>query len=189
MDANLRAAAPAKTAMPETTGVAIREATAADARAIAAVHVRSWQAAYRGELPDAYLDGLSVDERESQWIERLRASRSDGGTLVAEEDGRVIGFAGFGPTRDEDAPAATGEVYAIYLLPEWFGRGIGRELFARANERLRELGYVRATLWVLATNARSRRFYERAGWAFDGTESSHQDQCLNMPIARYAVDL
>jgi RimJ/RimL family protein N-acetyltransferase len=175
--------------MPETTAVAIRDATPADAREIAEVHVRSWQSAYRGELPDDYLDGLSIGEREAQWVERLAEPQPDGGTLVAEEDGRLIGFAGFGPTRDEDAPTATGEVYAIYLLPEWFGRGVGRELFARANDGLSELGYARATLWVLATNERSRRFYERAGWRFDGSESTHQSQCLNMPIVRYAVDL
>jgi len=73
--------------------------------------------------------------------------------------------------------------------PEWFGRGVGRGLFARATERLRNLGYVRATLWVLATNERSRRFYERAGWTFDATESTHQEQCLNMPIVRYDAEL
>jgi len=177
--------------MAETRAVTIRfrDATPADARAIAEVHVRSWQTAYRGELPDEYLDGLSVDERTSRWTERLAEPPLGVETLVAEDGGRVIGFTGFGPSRDEDAPAGTGEVYAIYLQPEWFGLGAGRELFARANDRLRELGYARATLWVLATNERSRRFYERAGWAFDGTESTHQDQCLNMPIVRYAVEL
>jgi len=169
--------------------IRIREATPADARAIAEVHVRSWQAAYRGELPDDYLDRLSVDERERQWIERLAEAVLRGGTVVAEEDGRVIGFAGFGPTRDADAPAGTGEVYALYLLPGSVGRGVGRELFAQVNARLRELGYTRATLWVLATNQRSRRFYEAAGWAFDGTERTHPDQCRNLPIVRYAVEL
>jgi L-amino acid N-acyltransferase YncA len=177
------------TAMRETRSVAIRDATPADARAIATVHVRSWQAAYRGELPDAYLDGLSIDDRHARWVERLAEPEANARTLVAEEDGRVMGFASLGPSRDEDVPAGTGEVYAIYLLPEWFGRGVGRQLFARANERLRDLGYVRATLWVLATNERSRRFYEAAGWVFDGTESTHQDQCLNMPIVRYAAVL
>lgn len=178
---------PRETARPDV--VTVREVTPDDARAIAEVHVRSRQTAYRGELPDDYLDGLSVDERHAQWTERLAAPQPGVRTLVAEEDGRVIGFASLGPTRDEDAPEGTGEVYAIYLLPEWFGRGVGRELFAHANDRLRELGHTRATLWVLATNARSRRFYEAAGWAFDGTESTHQDQCLNMPIVRYAVEL
>lgn len=178
--------------MPEVMAgpVAIRDATPADARAIAEVHVRSWQAAYRGELPDDYLDGLSVDERETQWTGWLAEPEELAGVLVAEDEGgRVIGFASVGPSRDEDAGPQTGEVRTIYLRPEWFGRGVGRELFSRANARLRELGYVRATLWVLATNERSRHFYEKAGWAFDGTESSHQSQCLHMPVARYAIEL
>jgi len=175
--------------MPETRSVTIRDAMPADARAIAEVHVRSWQAAYRGELPDDYLDGLSVDERETWWRDTLSGPTRASGTLVAEDGGRVIGFAGFGPTRDDDAPPGTGEVYAIYLDPDRFGRGVGRELFDRANGRLRELGFTRATLWTLTTNERARRFYERAGWAFDGTESTHQDHCRNLPIVRYAVEL
>ena len=176
--------------MHEGGGVTIRDATSADAHAIAEVHVRSWQAAYRGELPDDYLDGLSVDEREGNWRRWLAEPDPRGGVLVATKpDLRVIGFTGFGPARDDDASPGTGEVFTIYLRPEWFGRGVGRDLFARANQRLRDLGYSRASLWVLATNERSRRFYEKAGWVFDGTESTHQDECNNMPIVRYATEL
>ena len=170
--------------------VSIRDAVADDARAIAEVHVRSWQAAYRGELPDDYLDGLSIDERERMWTQAFAEPEPRAAVSVAtDDDGGVVGFTGVGQSRDDDAPAGTGEVRTIYLLPEWFGKGVGRDLFARANERLRELGFTRATLWVLATNERSRRFYEKAGWVFDGTESAHQSQCLNMPIVRYAADL
>ena len=165
--------------------VAYRDAVVADARVIAEVHVRSWQAAYRGELPDDYLDGLSVDEREEQWVAWLTDPEQGSGLVVGtDERGRVVGFTSFGPSRDGDARDGTGEVRTIYVRPEWFGTGTGRDLFARANDRLRELGYTRASLWVLATNVRSRRFYEKAGWAFDGTESTHQSECLNMPIVR-----
>ncbi len=164
----------------------LRDAAAEDAPAIAQVHVRSWQAAYRGELPDDYLDGLSVQEREEAWREILTEPQEDSGVLVAEDADRVIGFASFGTSRDDDHEEGTGEVYAVYLEPGWFGKGVGRDLFAAANERLRALGYSRATLWVLATNDRSRRFYEKAGWVFDGTERTHQSQCLHMPIVRYA---
>lgn len=170
--------------------VTIRDAVPDDARAIAEVHVRSWQAAYRGELPDDYLDGLSIDERERMWAGLLAAPEPRAAIFVAtDDDGRVVGFTGVGPSRDDDALDETGEVRTIYLRPEWFDKGAGRDLFARANDRLRELGFSRATLWVLATNERSRRFYEKAGWVFDGTESAHQNQCLNMPIVRYAADL
>jgi ribosomal protein S18 acetylase RimI-like enzyme len=58
---------------------------------------------------------------------------------------------------------AIAEVLTIYLLPAAAGRGIGRDLFASAVERIRASGFDRATLWVMASNARSRRFYEAAG--------------------------
>ena len=100
-----------------------------------------------------------------------------------------MGFCGFGPCRDDEAPEHTAEVFTIYLLPEAAGRGIGRELFASATDRLRWFGYERALLWVMASNARSRRFYERAGWSWDGTTSEHRFDCANLPIVRYATDL
>jgi GNAT superfamily N-acetyltransferase len=167
----------------------IRPATREDARAIAEVHVASWRAAYRGLLPDAYLDRLSVDEREAQRREHLDDPSEAWGTLVAEEDGRVVGFATFGPSRDEDAPPGTGEVPAIYLDPAVVGTGVGRDLFAETTTGLRHAGYGRATLWVLEANDRARRFYEKAGWTWDGSTSSHYFDCANEPMVRYAVDL
>ncbi|HEX5937279.1 MAG TPA: GNAT family N-acetyltransferase [Actinomycetota bacterium] len=167
----------------------IRAATPEDARAIAMVHVASWRAAYRGLLPDAYLDRLSVDEREAQRREHLDDPSSERGTLVAEEDGRIVGFATFGPSRDEDAPPGTGEVPAIYLDPGVVGTGVGRALFAEAASGLRNAGFTRATLWVLGANERARLFYERAGWTLDGATSRHDFDCANEPMVRYAVDL
>jgi L-amino acid N-acyltransferase YncA len=170
-------------------GVAIRAATASDARAIAEVHVASWRWAYRDDLPADFLDALSVDDREQAWNELLTARAQAAGILVAQERGRVVGFCSFGPCRDDDAMERTGEVLAIYLLEGVAGRGIGRELFSSATDRLRELGYERALLWVLASNARSRRFYEHAGWFWDGTTSEHRFDCANLPIVRYVGDL
>ena len=167
----------------------IRLATVEDARAIAEVHVASWRDTYRGLLPDRYLDRLSVDEREAQRREILEDPSGEWGTLVAEEDGRVIGFAAFGPSRDDDAPPGTGEIPAIYVAPEVVGTGVGRELFAEANAAMREAGFTRATLWVLEVNDRARRFYERAGWTWDGSTSSHDFDCANEPVVRYVADL
>lgn len=167
----------------------VRAATSEDARAIAEVHVASWRAAYRGLLPDGYLDRLSVDEREAQRREHLDDPAGEWGTLVVEEDGRVVGFVTFGPSRDEDAPPGTGEVPAIYLDPAVVGTGIGRDLFAQATTGLRHAGYGRATLWVLEANERARRFYEKAGWTWDGATSRHDFDCANEPMVRYAVDL
>ena len=167
----------------------IRAATVDDARAIAEVHVASWRDTYRGLLPDAYLDRLSVDEREAQRRELIEDGSGTWGTLVADADGRVIGFAAYGPSRDDDAPSGTGEVPAIYLAPDAVGTGVGRELFEQTMAALRAAGYTRATLWVLEANERARRFYERAGWAWDGATSSHDFDCANEPMVRYGVDL
>jgi len=149
--------------------VVIRTASAADARSIAEVHVRSWQAAYRGIVPDESLDGLSVGERERVWRSLLDSLEERRSTLVAEADARVVGFAAFGQSRDPDEPLNVGELYAIYLAPEWFSSGTGRRLLAAAVDGLARR-FSEATLWVLAENTRATRFYEIAGWRADGTE-------------------
>jgi GNAT superfamily N-acetyltransferase len=167
--------------------VTIRDAGPSDARAIAEVHVASWRDAYRRLLPDGFLDRLSVDDRERSW--RTMFTDPAYGVVVAEDAGRVVGFASFGPSRDEGAPDGTGEIPAIYVHPDALGMGIGRQLFEEAIGKLREGGFARATLWVLEANARARRFYEKAGWSWDGTVSGHQFECANEPIVRYAADL
>lgn len=169
----------------------IREAIAADARAIAEVHVRSWRWAYRGLIPDDFLEKLSVDDREPGWRERLADPTPRSRCLVAEDSaGRVVGFAVFGPPTDAPASSeGTAEVYAIYIEEAVAGTGVGRDLFAGATDVLRGSGFGSAFLWVLATNDRARRFYEKAGWSLDGTESTHMFDCANEPIVRYVVNL
>jgi GNAT superfamily N-acetyltransferase len=167
----------------------IRRARPEDARPVAEVHVASWQHAYRGLLPDDYLERLSVDHREAMWREAFADPDQASGAFVAEIDGRIVGFASFGPSRDEEIPERTGEVPAIYLDPAVLGTGVGRELFEAATIALRDAGFARATLWVLEANALARRFYEKAGWAWDGAVSTHLFDCANEPVVRYAVDL
>lgn len=169
----------------------IREASPDDARAIAEVHVRSWRWAYRGLIPDDYLDRLSVDDREVRWREGLTPPASNLGCVVAEDEGgRVVGFAGFGAAADEaTSPEGAGEVHAIYVDESVAGTGVGRELFAAASDGLRAQGFPRAFLWVLAANDRARRFYVKAGWSWDGAESTHQFDCANEPIVRYVAEL
>lgn len=166
----------------------IREAEPEDAEAIAGVHVRSWQAAYRGQLTDDYLDGLSVEERLEQHRGALQTPGAHR-TWVAEEEGHVVGFAVTGPSQDADADERTGELYAIYLEPDRFGSGIGKRLSDHAIDDLRERGFRTATLWVLETNRGARRFYEREGWSADGLTTSERVDCEMRPTLRYRVDL
>ena len=137
---------------------------------IAIVHVRSWQTAYRGLVPQEYLDQLEVEQRYSVWERILgEAEWPRAGTFVAEYGGDVVGFASICPTRDDDEqPASAGELAAIYLLPRGWDKGLGRELMASALSALSDAGFDEATLWVLDTNSRARRFYEAAAWHTDG---------------------
>jgi GNAT superfamily N-acetyltransferase len=150
--------------------MSVRRAEAEDAMGIAIVHVRSWQAAYRGLVPQEYLDSLDVEQRYPVW-ERIagQAQWPRAGTFVTEHGGAVVGFASVCPSRDDDAePASAGELAAIYLLPGSWGKGLGRGLMASALSALSDAAFDEATLWVLDTNSRARRFYEAAGWHADG---------------------
>jgi GNAT superfamily N-acetyltransferase len=124
--------------MSTTAPGPVRRAGPADAAAIAVVHARSWQGAYRGLLPQEYLDGLDPADRTERW--RRSLERDDwpaAGTIVAVSDGPVGGFAHFGPTRDTDAGGSlVGEINAIYVLPEAWGTGLGRSLMTAALSEL-----------------------------------------------------
>jgi GNAT superfamily N-acetyltransferase len=150
--------------------VELREATPADARAIATVQVVSWRAAYRGLMPDEVLAGLSVPDRERLWLSALTTPRPRTGTVLATAGPTVLGFASTGPPLvPEDSPdPVLGDLYAIYLEPEVWGRGLGTRLHAAALDRLRESGFTRAGLWVLDGNERALRFYRREGWIDTG---------------------
>lgn len=153
--------------------VHIRRARADDARAIAQVHVDTWREAYRGLLPAEYLSALSVDRRETFWASELKVTPAERMPWLADSAGTVAGFVSAGPSRDEDAVSATGEVYAIYVRPECWDRGVGRDLLGHAERDLRGHGYTEARLWVLAGNERARRFYEKAGWVAGPARTDH----------------
>jgi ribosomal protein S18 acetylase RimI-like enzyme len=146
----------------------IRRAGPADARAFAEISVRGWQTAYRGIMPDDFLDGLSVDAREAAWRTRLETATDEAPAWIACRAGRAVGFLCGGPPRDEDAPSFAAEVYALYVLPEAWRGGVGRALLEASQEHWRETGLATATLWVLEANERARRFYEALGWRTDG---------------------
>ncbi|HEV2072439.1 MAG TPA: GNAT family N-acetyltransferase [Thermomicrobiales bacterium] len=148
----------------------VRNATPDDATAIAAIHVASWQATYRGHMDDAYLDSLSVDERVGMWSQILEFPRTAANVLVAEIQGKVIGFYSFGRSRDSDLPGDTAVLHTIYVHPDLIRSGIGIALLARAERAMREAGIDLVSLWVLRENIGARRFYERCGRSFNGEE-------------------
>ena len=127
----------------------------------------AWRDAYRGLIPDAILNELSVAARTARWKRIITNTASKTRVWVADED-RVIGFASTGPAEDADAPAGTAELYTLYLEPSWIGRGVGKALETTALDDLRDQGFHAATLWVLEANSRARAFYEHRGWSADG---------------------
>ena len=175
----------------------VRRALPSDALAIGKLHVLAWQWAYRGLMPDQLLDGLSETLERRVELRRadLAAEPAEQRTWIVEQRRRgrgrrrVVGFAITRPSRDADAAPKTGEVGAIYLAPEVVGTGVGRVLFASAVDDLRQRGYVQATLWVLDTNLRGRRFYEAAGWAPDGATKTQEQPGAPLREVRYRMQL
>ncbi|MGW2917476.1 N-acetyltransferase family protein [Streptomyces angustmyceticus] len=167
--------------------------TEADIDAVSAVRVHGWQSAYRGLMPQAYLDAMSVPadaEQRRSWFGHRSPEVSD---LVAEQDGTVIGWASLGPAGDPDLapgpaelPASrptAGELLALYVTPDLIGTGVGRTLLTAATARAN--GYRTLYLWVVRDNTRARRFYERAGFAPDGAHQTYEVAGHHVPEVRY----
>jgi GNAT superfamily N-acetyltransferase len=165
----------------------LRTAQPRDAAAVAGVHVRSWQAAYRGLLPDEYLDGLRPDDRAQRYTFGERQADRPG-TIVATTWGEIRGFATIGPCQDEER-RLTGEVLALYVDPEFWGRGIGRVLMLEARTRLARQGYREAVLWVLVGNDRAERFYRVDGWTPDGSRRYDQVWGVTVDEIRFRKSL
>lgn len=175
--------------------IRIRRAEPSDAAAIADLHVRTWQSAYRGLMPDSLLDELDVAARTERWRRILAPADADGHdagsdarastptdsdlrkatnvagpastTNVAVDGDRILGFASTGAARDEDAPWPR-ELWALYVDPARHGAGVGAELLRTA------IGADPAYLWVLEGNARAIAFYEKHGFRLDGGVESEE---------------
>jgi GNAT superfamily N-acetyltransferase len=145
----------------------IRPATSADAWAIARVHVLAWQTGYRGLISDSLLDGLSIERRAAFWARVLSEPLPDQRTFVADFSGDVRGFATGGRCRDEDS-RTSGELQAIYVLPQQWDTGTGSALYEACIDALRADAFTDATLWVVECNDRALRFYRKHGWKHDG---------------------
>ena len=169
----------------------IRRALPSDARAIAHVHISSWQEAYRDLMPAPYLNALqaSLAHRESFWRRSIESGES---TLwVAQVDKDVVGWISVGPSRDEDAAGQNaGEVMAIYVQASHWHTGVGLALWNAGVQYLTEQGHAHLTLWVLSQNARAIRFYRRAGCVEDtGSERTLQRGGVTLEEVRYRLAL
>ncbi|HBC45854.1 MAG TPA: GNAT family N-acetyltransferase [candidate division Zixibacteria bacterium] len=140
----------------------IRLAKVDDASAISIVHINSWRSSYRGIVPDQVLDSLDYVRNGSRWREMLSNLGEMKCFFVAEDDdGRIIGFAIGGPNREEKT-GFNGELYAIYLLKEYQGKGVGKKLVENVAYWLSRHKYNSMLVWVLEKNP-AKYFYESLG--------------------------
>jgi ribosomal protein S18 acetylase RimI-like enzyme len=140
--------------------IRIRQATAADATGIARVDVETWRSAYAGLLPNATLVGMSVRRRAATWSGLLL--RGAGDTIVAADpQAGIVGFGTCGRRRERGSDLA-GEIFTLYVAPDFQGEGLGRRLLLGLFARLLGVNLPSAIVWVLRDNP-SRFFYERLG--------------------------
>ncbi len=143
--------------------VGLRPARPADAPAIAGIHVETWRAAYAGIVPDGYLVAMTESKQALQWNHTIRSAVAPEVVLVAESSdlpgGRIVGFGSCGRARKR--PGA-GEIFTLYVAPDWQGREIGRRLLHGLLARLETGGLNEALVWVLSDNP-ARFFYEAMG--------------------------
>jgi len=194
--------------VPADPPAVIRPAVVADADALGDLHVLAWQRAFGDIFAPADLAALDPAERAEGWRFRLGAmteqppgepathclvSQESG---VAQRDaatvmpsGRLLGFASFGPSRDEPASPDVGEVYAFYVDPDHLGHGVGATLMAAALATLGAEGYQEATLWTPAANARGRAFYDHGGWTLDGAAKPFVFGAREVLEVRYRLEL
>lgn len=152
--------------------ITIRRAVPEDAEGITRAHIQSWRSSYRELLPREYLEGLDFEERLSGWRQGLAQPGAAVFVAVEPDTRRIVGLCAVGRNRavPDSLPGYRGELYALYLVDEVKRRGVGRALFQRGADWLRESGLVPFVLWVLKDNAPARGFYERLGGALVGEQ-------------------
>jgi ribosomal protein S18 acetylase RimI-like enzyme len=167
--------------------VTLRDARRGDELAVAEVHVRSWQEAYRELMPAEFLAALDPRDRAQRY--EFEGEEAAPTTVVAVAAGAgdvepVVGFVTFGRSRDEDT-VGMGEIYALYVDPARYEGGLGRMLMAHARRRLKEQGFEAAVLWVLSGNERAATFYEREGWRPDGATRVEEPYGIVSNVRRF----
>lgn len=157
--------------------------------AIARLHLASWRSAYHGIVPDAFLEGVTLQSRVTRWHAALSAEESPGTeTIVAVDGPTILGVCSFGPRR-QPLSSTTGEIYALHVLPASRRGGLGTMLLDEAGRRLVERGFRWAFLWVLRENMDARRFYELRGWSLAGEEWVEERDGYSIPEVGYSIDL
>ena len=145
------------------SSMTVRPPREGEAARMAQVHVRAWEQAYSGLMPEHFWDGHALATRTEFWQQTLADPHQRSRTRVAEANGAVVGLAQVGPSRDDDVDVDY-ELYMIYLLEEHHGSGAARDML---TDLLTDSS---AYLWVLKSNQRAQAFYRKHGFEPDGEE-------------------
>ncbi len=156
--------------------ISIRHGGADDLDLVSRLHVQSRQHAYSGIIPQDNLDSLDPAVFLRSWQKNFTP---DSGLFLAEDDGTPAGF----------CHVADGWLTSIHVLPRWHGGGVGLALLNAGKNALRDMGFAQARLWVVAGNARARRFYEREGWRQSGQLKEQDLNGALTPLVEYICDL
>lgn len=163
----------------------VRPATLDDVSDLARIHVDTWRAAYTGLIPDVVLAAMTLNRAIERWQTVLPLHAPHHCLLAEGPTGDATGFVRCGPSRDEEAASTTGEIQALYVRSTSWNTGTGRALLASAEKQLLADGFTEATLWVLTSNERARRFYQRCGWSTDGGIKQDQREGVVVDEVRY----
>lgn len=147
--------------------IKIRWAAYDDAEELGIIHSRGWKTAYKNIIPDKVLRLITAQERKKRFEEAIIDKTQETAALI--KDNKVIGFCTLGANRDDDLDDSYGEIWGIYLLPQYWGRGLGKTLINWGIQELAKRGYDKISLWVLEDNISARVFYKKIGFMFDGT--------------------
>lgn len=142
-----------------TLSIDIRNASRADASGIAATHEESWRGAYAGIIPHTALTRMIAQRGEDWWARALSRSAS---VLIAEFGEEIVGYATYGRNRTRELPQK-GEIYELYLRPQYQGIGIGSRLFTAARQRLESSHLAGTVVWALEDNLIAQQFYTGLG--------------------------
>ena len=170
----------------------LRFARSSDADALGDISARSWEATYRGMIPDAALDEW-IGSAHAAWREAFQQHQADSPARawVAERDRDIVGYATTAPARANwlPPPDGAGELTNLYLDPAVIGTGVGRLLYEHAVGDLRARGFDPLVVWAFRDNHRARRFYEARGLTIDVSDHAWILADVPCPIVRFRGDL
>lgn len=156
------------------------------AKELGEIHSEYWKVAYKDIIPDEILNNITSEKREKYFEKALKEGLEE--DAIISNDKQAIGFICIGKCRDEDKDSTYGEIWGIYLLPQYWNKGIGSILINWGLEELRKRGYKKVTLWVLEENLKARRFYEKVGFK---QEDLVKEICIGKTLreCRYIINI